>query len=283
MAGQKQVAADYEHKAEVLHSLIEKRLWNPGDGFYETVSRGDADGWSNDRELVGYIPWYFNIPEPAHDIAWKLLFAPDGFAGKYGPTTAERRNPRFNYRVRHECLWNGPSWPYATTQTLVALANVLNKPDQTVLTDEDYFRLLQSYASSQHIQLPTGRTIPWIDEDLNPDTGSWIARSILISLNESPKNRGRYYNHSGFADLIITGLIGLRPAEGNSFVLHPLLPQHEWDYFAVDGLPYHGHTLTILYDKDGTRYHRGAGLQVWCDGRSIAHANMLRPLRVALR
>lgn len=283
MAGQKQVAADYEHKAEVLHSLIEKRLWNPGDGFYETVSRGDADGWSNDRELVGYIPWYFNIPEPAHDIAWKLLFAPDGFAGKYGPTTAERRNPRFNYRVRHECLWNGPSWPYATTQTLVALANVLNKPDRTVLTDEDYFRLLQSYASSQHIQLPTGRTIPWIDEDLNPDTGSWIARSILISLNESPKNRGRYYNHSGFADLIITGLIGLRPAEGNSFVLHPLLPQHEWDYFAVDGLPYHGHTLTILYDKDGTRYHRGAGLQVWCDGRSIAHANMLRPLRVALR
>src|SRR5580704_7811452 len=55
MAGEQQVAADYEHKAEVLHSLIEKRLWNPGDGFYETVSRGDADGWSNDRELVGYI------------------------------------------------------------------------------------------------------------------------------------------------------------------------------------------------------------------------------------
>jgi hypothetical protein len=282
MAGQTHIAATYQTKSHALRSLIERRLWNPRDNFYETVARKDVDGWTNDRELVGYIPWYFNIPDSQHDAAWKFLFDSEGFQGRYGPTTAERRNPRFNYKVRHECLWNGPSWPFATTQTLVALANLLNGPEQHEMTDRDYFRLLQTYTYSQHIRLPGDKIIPWIDEDLNADTGNWIARSILISLNQPPKNRGRYYNHSGFADLIITGLIGVRPAPGNSFVLHPLLPANKWSFFALDGLPYHGHLLTILYDQDGTRYHRGVGLQVLCDGRQIARADTLRSINVVL-
>jgi len=282
MAGQKQVEEEYQSKAERLRRLIDERLWNPKNDFYETVARGDHDGWSDDRELIGFIPWYFNLPSPKHDSAWKFLMAPDRFWGKYGPTTADRRNPRFDYKVRHECLWNGPSWPFATTQTLVALANLLNGPKQNVITDDDYFHLLQAYAYSQHIRLPNGKVIPWIDEDLNADTGNWIARSILIALHQLPPNRGRYYNHSGYADLIITGLIGVRPAAGNSFDLHPLVPSGEWKYFALDGLPYHGHLLTILYDEDGTRYHRGIGLQVLCDGRPVAHADTLREIRVEL-
>jgi hypothetical protein len=56
----------------------------------------------------------------------------------------------------------------------------------------------------------------------------------------------------------------------------------DWKYFAVDELPYHGHLLTILYDLDGHRYGRGAGLQVLCDGRTIAHAKELGVLHVAL-
>lgn len=282
MAGQPQTAAVYLAKAKALHNLIEKRLWNPHDQFYETVPRHSSSGWSGVRELIGYIPWYYGIPPAAHDVAWKFLFAPNGFAGKYGPTTAERDSPRFNYKVKHECLWNGPSWPFATTQTLVALANLLNGPRQTVMTPSDYFRLLKTYTHSQHIRLPDGRVIPWIDEDLNPDTGEWIARDILISLHQPPPNRGRYYNHSGFADLIITGLIGLRPSLGNELTLDPLIPPGKWNYFALDGVPYHGHLLTILYDRDGTKYHRGAGFRVLCDGRVIAHAKELREIKARL-
>jgi len=282
LAGQEKLADVYQAKAARLRELIDKRLWNPRDDFYETVARSDNDGWSDDRELIGYIPWYFNLPPAQHDTAWKFLFDPDGFWGQYGPTTAERRNPRFEYKVRHECLWNGPSWPYATTQTLVALANVLDGPRQSVVNDDDYLRLLQAYAYSQHIQLPDGRVIPWIDEDIDADTGRWIARSILISLDQPPPNRGRYYNHSGFADLVITGLIGVRPSSGNSLVVHPLVPPGKWSYFALDGLPYHGHRLAIVYDRDGSRYHRGTGLLVFCDGKQIAHATELRPLSVSL-
>jgi len=282
MAGEQQTAQQYRMEANRLRTLIENRLWNPKDEFYETVPRHDASGWSGVRELIGYIPWYFDIPSPQHDAAWSYLFSREGFSGKYGPTTAERSSPRFRYKVDHECLWNGPSWPYATTQTLVALANLLNGPRQTVMNKADYFRLFNTYTHSQHIQLPDGRSIPWIDEDLDADSGEWIARDILKAQHAQPRNRGRYYNHSGYADLIITGLIGLRPQEGNDIVVHPLLPPDTWSYFALDGLPYHGHLLTLVYDQTGERYHRGKGFQLFCDGYMIAHADTLEDLTARL-
>jgi hypothetical protein len=282
MARQVQISEQYRAKAEHLRDLIDGHLWNPHDKFYETVPRNASSGWSGVRELIGFIPWYFNLPSTKYDVAWKFLFDPQEFAGRYGPTTAERSSPRFGYAVQHECLWNGPSWPFATTQTLVALANLLNGPDQSEVNSSDYDRLLTIYAHSQHLQLPDGRSIPWIDEDLDADTGKWIARNILISLHQAPKNRGRYYNHSGFADLVITGLLGLRPSSGNELLINPLVPPGKWEYFALDGVPYHGHLLTIFYDRDGNRYHRGAGFQVLCDGVVIAHAPKLEALHASL-
>jgi hypothetical protein len=208
--------------------------------------------------LVGFVPWYFEIPSAGHADAWKQLFDPKGFAGPFGPTTAERRSPRFNFKNSHECLWNGPSWPFATTQTLVALANLLDNEEQSVMSFSDYFRLLSAYAKSQHIHSSDGTVIPWIDEDLDADTGEWIARGILISKNQLPPNRGRYYNHSGYADLIITGLIDIRPSAANDLVIRPVVLLGKWDHFALDALPYHGHLLTVMYDRTGERYHRGA-------------------------
>ena len=122
--------------------------------------------------------------------------------------------------------------------------------------------------------------VPWIDEDLDADSGEWIAREILKSRNQPPPNRGRYYNHSGYADLVITGLIGVRPSEGNEVMIRPLVPAGKWDYFALDGVPYHGHFLTVVYDRTGEHYHRGAGLTVWCDGHVVDHNIFLAPMTV---
>jgi len=159
--------------------LISLRLWNTHDEFYETVPRSAANGWSGTREVIGYIPWYFDIPSPHFDREWKFLFDPTGFAGTYGPTTAERRSPRFNFTAPHACLWNGPSWPFATPQTLVALANLLNGPPQSVIGPREYRDVLADYVRAQHLQIANGKIIPWVDEDLDPDTGQWIARTIL--------------------------------------------------------------------------------------------------------
>jgi hypothetical protein len=47
-------------------------------------------------------------------------------------------------------------------------------------------------------------------------------------------------------------------------------------------VPYHGHNVTILWDKDGSRYHQGAGLHVYVDGAQVAQSPTLTNLTVPL-
>ncbi len=295
-SGESAIANEYAAKAEALRHTIDAKLWNAKDGFYEVLSPAADSGIRKDkhfkdpgtqlalvgvRELIGYIPWEFYLPARERAAAWQQLFDPQGFAGKYGPTTAERRSPRFRFTSNDQCTWNGPSWPYATTQTLSALASLLNGPPQPYIGARQYYQLFANYVLSQHIKLPSGRTIDWIDEDLDADTNEWIAKDMLIAKHKQV-GRGNYYNHSGFADPLITGLIGLRPRADNKLVLHPLLPAGEWSYFAIDGLPYHGHILTIVYDKTGKQYHRGRGFMVFVNGKKAASRATLGPLETVL-
>ncbi len=282
------VAMEFRQKADRLRALVEEKLWDETYGFYKTVPRGDTSERVDVRELIGYVPWYFNLPNPGKEVAWKQLMDPRGFHAPYGPTTAERRHARFMFQNPHECLWNGPSWPFATSQTLVAMANLLNNYKQDYVTKNDYLELLRNYARSQHLTLPDGRTIPFLDEDLDPLTGRWIARDQLAEMSpekqqeKGGQDRGRDYNHSTFNDLIITGLVGLRPRLDQWVEINPLAPEGALDYFALDAVRYHDVDLTILYDKTGNRYHKGRGLRVFANGEEIGSAPGLQWMRAKL-
>ena len=97
-----------------------------------------------------------------------------------------------------------------------------------------------------------------------------------------PKTRGRDYNHSTYCDLIITGLVGLRPRADDLLEVNPLAPEGVFDYFCLDNVSYHGCTLTILWDKTGNRYNKGAGLRLLVDGKEIAHSETLKRLTAKL-
>ena len=286
----------FARKADLLRNLVHERLWNAKDQFYEVVSPAADSGirkqkkfvdpgtqmqFAGVRELIGYIPWTYGIATPDRDIAWKQLFDPRGFDGKFGPTTAEKRSPRFRFASSDQCTWNGPMWPFATTQTLTALAELLQTRGTSSISSNEYYKLFARYVLAQHLTLPGGQSIPWIDEDRDADADDWIARRMLREKNKQV-GRGDYYNHSGFADLLITGLLGVRPEAGDTLHIHPLLPAGTWQYFALDGLPYHGHLLTLIYDRDGAHYRKGRGFQVWIDGKIAAHREKLGPLTVQL-
>ncbi len=281
-------AMEFRLKADRLRALVEQNLWDESSGFYKTVPRGEHKEFADVRELVGYVPWYFNLPNPGREVAWKQIVDSNGFYAPYGPSTAERRHSRFMFQNPHECLWNGPSWPFATSQTLVAMANLLNNYRQDYVGKQDYIDLLRIYARSQHTTLPDGRVIPFIDEDLDPVTGKWIARDQLAAMSleqqqaKGGKDRGRDYNHSTFNDLIITGLVGLRPRLDHWVEVNPLVPEGALEYFALDGVRYHDFDLTILYDKTGNRYHKGRGLHVFANGNEIGSAAGLGWMRAKL-
>ena len=82
------------------------------------------------REEIGFIPWYFDLPEHGYEQAWQQLTDPDGFKAPMGITTAERRHPQFRSHGLDTCEQDGAVWPYATSQMLVALANVIRNYEQ---------------------------------------------------------------------------------------------------------------------------------------------------------
>lgn len=205
----------------------------------------------------------FELPDAGkgYETAWKQLPDPRGFRAPFGITTAERRHPQFRSHGVGTCEWDGAVWPFATSQTLGALANVLRDYPRSVVTSRDYFDAFLTYVHSHHAD---GK--PFIGEYLDEVTGDWI---------NGKDGRSRYYNHSTFADLLITGVIGLRPRADDLVEVWPLLPAETWDWFCLDGVKYHGRTLAIVWDKDGTRYDRGAGLRVLADGKEIVRSEKL--------
>jgi len=288
--GRKEVAERFRAKAAEIKRLVLEKLWDPEAGFFKVLPRGANTRLSDARELHGYTPWYFDLPEAGQSLAWKQLMDPQGFHAPFGPTTAEQRHPKFAISYQnHECQWNGPSWPFATAVTLTAMANLLNDYQQDVVGRKDYLDAFKIYTKSHRLKLDDGRVVPWIDENLNPLTGDWLSRTRLKSwangawdAGKGGEERGKDYNHSTYCDLVINGLVGLRPRADDTVEVNPLVPDGAWDYFCLDQVRYHGRWLTILYDKSGERYGKGKGLRVFAGGREIGAADSLKRLTATL-
>jgi len=284
LTGKKELATNYQAKAAKIKRLVLDKLWDRKERFFKTLPR-KADNLVDVRELLGYVPWYFNLPDKGkgYEEAWKQLMDPKGFYAAFGPTTAEQRHPRFAVSYKgHECQWNGPSWPFATTQVLVGLANLLNNYKQDAISKADYFETLQIYTKSHQLKREDGRVVPWIDENLNPYTGDWIARTRLKTWKDGTwdprkggKERGKDYNHSSYCDLIISGLVGLRPRPDDVVEVNPLVDADTWDWFCLDNVLYHGRIITIIWDKSGKKYHKGKGLRVFVNGKEIAQSETI--------
>ena len=262
LAGNESKSQLYLAKADTLKNLIETKLWSEKQGFFETMR---TDSLANVREFIGYLPWYFNLPDgKKYDASWKQLADEGGFSAPFGMTTAERRHPEFRTRGVGKCEWDGAIWPFATSQVLTAMANFMNNYQQTATNDSIYFSQLEKLVQSQSY-----RGLPYVGEYLDEVTGYWL---------KGDQERSRYYNHSTFNDLIITGLVGLRPRADNSIEVNPLLPEGKWDWFCLDNVLYHGHNITIIWDKDGSKYHLGKGLQVLVDGKQVGLSSTLSKL-----
>ncbi len=252
----------YKTKADSIKQLAQSLLWNDAQHFFE-VRKEQGDTLANVREQIGFIPWYFNMPDSSYNIAWSNLTDTKTFCAPYGITTADRSHPLFRTHGCCKCEWDGAVWPFATSQTLTAMANLLNNYKQQFVGRNDYFNQLETFVKSQYVD---GK--PYIGEYLDEKTGVWL----------KGEERSRYYNHSTFNDLIITGLVGLRPRADNIIEVNPLLPAGKWDWFCLDNILYHGKIVTIVWDKTGKKYKKGKGLSVWVNGKKVAASPELKKL-----
>ena len=283
LLGDSSAARDFAARAADLKRRVQQELWDPQREFFFhqfahdekngiraktlTYQSGPHAGDAHGRELIGYVPWQFELPDSAYSSAWRWIMDSTRFYSPYGPTTTERNDPLFYVSPRC-CWWSGNSWPYATTQTLAAMANLLEDYRQSFVTKRDWFDLLRVYSRTQRLE---GR--PFVAEGANPDNGSWDGFNTF--------EHSEHYFHSGYIDLVITGLAGVRPRADDTLEVNPLAPQ-EWSWFALDDIAYHGHRVSVLWDRDGTRYRRGRGLTLLVDGRVVANAAALGRLKALI-
>lgn len=259
LAGQSSIASDYRAKAANIKSRFQADIWN--STLEHFIDRHQT---SNEyvqyyqpirgRELAGYVPWMFGMPDnnDKYNQAWKHLRDSNKFQGSNGLRTVE---PSYEYYMRQyryegdrrECQWNGPVWPYQTTQVLYGMANLLNSYNQSFITKTDYLEELQTYT-----RLHTWNNKLNLEEDYEPDN-----RGPIVGLARSP-----HYFHSGYNDLIISGLVGLRPRADNTLEIHPLIPSNSISYFRLQNLLYHGHNISIQWDSSGNKYNQGPGLLI---------------------
>lgn len=281
-AGKRETKKIYQSKAENLKQKMLSLLWDKKTHFFKVIPLDTKDSElkttdfddipeeHNVREAIGYIPWDMGIPDISCDKAWRFLMDEEYFRTPFGPTTAEKIHSDYMKFSDHECLWNGPVWPFATTQILNSMIRVLQNEGSKNMDEHDFIALIKAYASSHYRIKEAGKKVNWLDENLHPDTGEWLSRKILLEWDwredKGGYERGKDYNHSAFCDLIIRGICGVKIVEGKGLVIHSLLPWGMWDYFMIEDLPYKNHRITIAFDKDGSRYKKGEGLWVAVDG-----------------
>ena len=169
----------FDARADDLRRRVDDSLWS--GAFEHFIDRYKVDNafvhdWQpiRGRELVGYLPWTFELaPDDAeHAAAWKRLLSSAELGGQAGPRTVEPSYPDYMRQYRYdrttglrECQWNGPTWPFQTTQALTGMANLLHDYRQDVVTRADYLRLLRQYAMLHF------RRASWTWKKIDPDAG----------------------------------------------------------------------------------------------------------------
>ncbi|WP_235037804.1 MULTISPECIES: glycosyl hydrolase family 65 protein [unclassified Novosphingobium] len=288
MAGDTAMAKEYTARAEALRTRVLADLWNPALGHFtdrHQITNEHVKYWDpiRNRELVGYLPWMFDlVPDEAkYSKAWNHLLDAQSLAGKAGMRTVEKNYEYYMRQYRYlgdarECQWNGPIWPYQTTQVLTGMANLLDHYDERgSVTRSDWMQQLRLY-TQMHYQGTGADERLDLEEDYDPETGKPI-----VGLD-----RSHHYFHSGYNDLILSGVVGIRPRADDVLEVKPLLPAagdpQALAWFRAERVPYHGHEVSVTWDVDGAHYGRGKGLAIEVDGREVARRADLGRLEVAV-
>ncbi|KAL4794264.1 Six-hairpin glycosidase-like protein [Aspergillus venezuelensis] len=282
LSGDEATATEYADKAETLKGLVQENLWNSTlehfiDRFY--VDNENVSYWDpiRGRELVGYVPWTHDLPDDSEEYAqsWKHLLDSEKLAGEHGLRTNEPSYEYYMVQYRYEgeqpeCQWNGPAWPYQTTQALTALANLLDHYPTSagagIVSKADYNNLLTQYAELHYN--PNYDGILNLEEDYYADTGYPI-----VGLARSP-----HYFHSGFIDQVISGFVGIRPSSEDKLEVNPLA---DATYFRLENVLYHGHNVSLQWDATGEHYG-SQGLQVEVDGEVVSTSDSLERVTIDL-
>ena len=186
-----------------------------------TYQTGQFAGSPHGRELIGYVPWQFNLPDAGYEVGVEVPDGPRLFLRRVRPDDrrAERPDvPAHQNAAAGGAASRGPTPPRRRSRRW---RTCLQNYEQNVVTKADYVKLLRTYAQHASQGRPAvhrrGAPIP------TPARGRATTPTTTASITSTPAT----------TILIITGLVGLRPRDDDMIEVQPLAPD-DWDYFALD-------------------------------------------------
>ncbi len=248
--------AYFSAEAEKIKGDVLGKMWEPVSRcFYDLHHETDEKAFV--KNIVAVYPLWAEITEEVHLPVFDYLLSPQYFSLGSGFASAAADCPVFSadggwrgdyFKGPHGCMWNGPSWPYATGIALDALARQSKKHGHRY--DGAFEKHLKEY-TRQHFRAGYGDQ-PCLVEFYDSRTGE--------ALSEEAD-----YSHSFYIDLIVRHLAGIEPGE-RGLIFHPLRTERE--YFSLRGLRVREHTVDVYYQREaGRRFAEyQAGYTVLVDG-----------------
>jgi hypothetical protein len=260
--------------ADQIRSSCLSKMWDAADRFLYAMHEEEQTP-AYTREIVGFYPFAFGLmPDETQYVSMLgSLTDPKHFWTAYPPATVSRECPAFTPTISawpaaggrtHGCMWNGPTWPHATSVILDAAASALLNYDQKQITPVQFWDMFDRYTHLQFEHDKLDR--PYVTEYYNSENG------------EPDPNGCPDYFHSTYNDLVIRYLVGLQPANSETLTLRPIPGPVDW--FELRRVRYRDHDLDIVYNGGSGSGPRG--LTVWIDGRWTGHRPTLGELTIVL-
>ena len=260
--GRNAEADSYAHHAALTGKAILERMWDPERRLFF-----DVDPQSGARitaaAAVGFYPFFTDLVGMEHLSAiHEHLLDPQRFWTPFPVPSSSAADTLFCDEPewqgkRHNCPWNGRTWPMTNSHTAEALAGAARLDHTLRPVAADFIsRFVRMLFLQQQLAYPTSY------EHYNPTTGvPCLYRGI------------EDYQHSWVVDLLIKYVAGLQPQNGNQITIDPF--PFNLSYFRLERVYVKGHWLDIAWQE-------GDGLRIWVDGAISVHRPTLQRVELEL-
>jgi hypothetical protein len=257
--GDTALADEFKATAQRVRTAVLTNLWDDNEAFFYP-RRADDHMRAPLRELHGFFPFTTRLApdEPRYTAALNALIDPDEFWARYPPVITSQKHYR---------SWN---WEMDGLTRNIA-PHPISMGARTVLQAIKYYRT--SAVTPEHFMELMSRYNDLVYPGVHPSDPLWrpnvheyYSKWEPYSQTPRPKPSDISHDfHSMYVSLIVEGVVGLTPRDDDRIELEPMA--RRWSFFLLDRLRYHGHDLTIVWDRpDGkvryTAYPEGFSLYI---------------------
>ncbi len=255
-------AARWTAAAERTGAAVRERMWDAKSGMFSDVDPHDS-ARTGVKAAVCFYPYATDIVTIDQIPGLKRhLLNPSEFWTEYPVPSTSADDPYFSPDAewkgkRHNCPWNGRVWPMANSHVAEAIARAAIEHDEGLrgVAAEFIRRFIRMMFHDGDPARPN------CYEHYNPETGT---PSLYRGFDD--------YQHSWVNDLIVKYVAGLRPDEGDAFIIDPL--PFGLGSLRLAGLPYRGRRVDIEIEGDSVR--------VWVGGTLRAETRIGEPRHLEL-